>query len=173
MTINMSQKILKEKLEAVRDLVDECLKELGSNGESASPRGVAPAEARQKPTTDKSLNIVNKVGDCGETDAIQKEILDKRGAEGRVLLSFYISYKYLKNEWLTSGDVEKITSDLGVKIDKKNASNYLTTFRKYLESGATRKRGQPTPYRLNRNGAKRFEEIINAKESRKGHREGS
>lgn len=158
----MSQKVLKEKLEMVSALVNECLQEIGSIHKQTLQK-VTPAKTGEEPKPKLTLQIVNKVGDCDEVDAIQKQVLDARGAEARVLLPFYISHKYFKNEWLTSGEIATITSDLGVKIDIKNVSNYLITYRKYLESGATRKKGQPTPYRLNRYGVRRFEEIIHAK----------
>jgi hypothetical protein len=154
---------LKERLETIRDLVDECLAELGSAAPLTKRLHGTPKKAENEGNSI-VLQIVNKVGDCDETADIQARVLDKRGAEGRVLLSFYVSQKYFNNTWLTSGDVEKITSDLGVKIDKKNISNYLVTYRKYLESNAVRKSGQPTPYRMNRGGVKRFEEIINEKD---------
>lgn len=154
---------LKNKLETIRDLVEECLAELGSETVvKKKPMGPASTgSADSDPST--VLQIVNKVGDCDEATAIEKHVLNTRGSEGRVLLAFYISYKYFKNAWLTSGDVGKITADLGIKIDKKNVSNYLVTYRKYLESGAVRKKGQSTPYRMNRAGAKCFEEIISEK----------
>jgi len=160
----MSQDRLKEKLEAIKSLVEECLTELGAPAKKPV-QASSSVNQKEAPENDLFLQIVNKIGDCDECDAIRKQAIDKRSAEGKVLLCFYISYRYFENAWLTSGDVEKITSELGVKIDKKNASNYLTTFRQYLESGAVRKKGQPTPYRLNRKGVKRFEEIIHVKET--------
>ena len=158
----MPQKTLKEKLENIRELAEECLKEIKPVFESEASHTPKPAQSKKEIVTDVNLQIVNKIGDCDEADAIQEKILDKAGVEGRILLPFYVSSKYFKNSWLNSGDVEKITADLGVKINIKNVSNYLITYRKYLESGAVRKKGQPTPYRLNRSGIKRFEQIINA-----------
>lgn len=160
----MSQEIVKEKLKAIRALIDECLQSLGSTSEKVS-RDAAHKTEEHTLTKDITLQIVNKVGDCNESEEIQSRILDKRGARERILLCFYISHKYFSNGWLTSGDIEKITSELGVKIDKRNVTNFLKELRQYLESGAVRKKGQPTPYRLNRKGVKRFDEIIHAKES--------
>lgn len=110
------------------------------------------------------LSIVNKIGDCKESEKIQINILDKTSMGGKILLCFYISYKYFKNSWLTTGDIEKITSALGTKIAISNVSNKIKSeLRKYLESETVRKKGQSTPYRLNRKGVKRFEETINEK----------
>lgn len=107
------------------------------------------------------LSIVNKVGDCDESEEVQSKVLDQKSMEAKILLCFDISYKYFENAWLTTGDIEKVTSGLGTKIAVGNVSNKIKgELRQYLESGAVRKRGQPTPYRLNRKGAKRFEEIL-------------
>ena len=113
------------------------------------------------------LSVVNKVGDCKESEEIQSRVLDQRNMEAKILLCFYVSYKYFKNVWLTSGDIEKITSGMGAKIAVGNVSNKIKEeIRQYLEIGTTRKRGQPTPYRLNRKGFKRFEEILYNKQDR-------
>jgi len=107
------------------------------------------------------LSIVNKIGDCDESGKVQSKVLDQTGMEGKILLCFFISQKYFKNVWLTTGDIEKITSALGTKIAVGNVSNKIKgELRQYLESGAVRKQGQPTPYRLNRKGIKRFNEIV-------------
>lgn len=110
------------------------------------------------------LNIVNKISECDESEEIRSKILDKTSLEGKILLCFYISDKYFDNAWLNTGNIQKITSDLGIKIDARNATNKIKKIGRYLESGAARKKGQPTPYRINRKGMKRFEEIINAAE---------
>jgi len=110
------------------------------------------------------LSIVNKIGECEESKVIQSKILDQKSMEGKILLCLYISYKYFKNAWLTTGDIAKITSELGIKIDVRNITNKMKKLRRYLESGATRKKGQPTPYRLNHKGVKRFEEIVHPQE---------
>lgn len=160
----MSQEILRKKLESIQTLVGECLEELGQ------PMGHSPGNPKAAPaapsaTKDMVLQIANKVSDCDETEKINKEILDKSkpGPEEKILLCLYIAFKYFGNGWLTTGQIEKITSELGVKIDHGNASNKMKELRKFVESGSARAPGQPTPYRLNRNGIKRFEEIINPK----------
>jgi len=118
-------------------------------------------DTKQGISSDLVLNIINKIGECDESEKIQANVLDKTSMEGKILLCFHISYRYFKNARLTTGDIEKITSELGTKITVGNVSNKITGgLRKYLESGTTRKHGAPTPYRLNRKGAKRFKEII-------------
>jgi hypothetical protein len=151
----MPQETLKEKLEAIKALVDECLAELGAP--IRKPTRLNSGHSPQAAVKDLPLQIANKIGDCDESNAIQLRVLDRRSMDGKILLCFYVSSKYFGNAWLTSGDIEKITSQLGVKIDKRNASNSLAKLRQYLESGAVRKGGQPTPYRMNRKGVQRLE----------------
>ena len=126
---------------------------------------MAPGTTDNKESDALILAMVNKIGDCSEGEEIQNKVLDKTDMEGKILLCFYISHKYFKNAWLTTGEIEKITSGLGTKITAGNASNKITGgLRKYLESGSVRKQGQPTRYRLNRKGVRRFEEIIYSKD---------
>jgi len=134
------------------------------SGESIEKGNISSLASVAKSPKDLVLSIVNKIGDCEENETIQQNILDKKSMEAKILLCFYISYKYFKNIWLTTGDIEKITSNLGTKIAAGNVSNKIKgEIRKYLEGGSVRKKGQPTPYRLNRQGVKRFEEIIHGK----------
>ena len=118
-------------------------------------------KVQEKGNEDIALTIANKMTDCDESTDIQTKVLDGRSVDAKVLMCFYISHKYFGNEWLTSGDVQRITAELGVKIDVGNASNALKKLRAYLETGKVRKKGSPTPCRLNRSGVKRFEEILN------------
>lgn len=143
--------ILKDHEERIRALEDDtqyAKKVVSGQMDTANPR-------------DLTLSIVNKVSDCDENEEIQSKVIDQKSMGAKILLCFYISYKYFENSWLTTGNIEKVTSGLGIKIAVGNVSNKITgELRQYLESGAVRKRGQPTPYRLNRKGFKRFEGIL-------------
>ena len=118
-------------------------------------------EVQEESVEDIALAIANKTTDCDESADIQTKVLDGRSVDAKVLMCFYISHKYFGNAWLTSGDVQRITAELGVKIAVGNASNARKKLRTYLETGKVRKKGSPTPCRLNRSGVKRFEEILN------------
>ncbi len=110
-------------------------------------------------------SIVNRIGDCDESEEIQRRVLDQRSVEARILLCFFIPYKYFDKVWLASGDIEKITSELGIKIDTRNVTNKIKKLRQYLESRSTRRRGRPTPYRLNRKGFNHFQKILQSQQS--------
>lgn len=113
------------------------------------------------------MNIVNKIKNCEKSDKIETQVLDKNDQEGRILLPYYISYKYFLNRCLTTVDIEKITGELGVKIKAPNVANKIKeSLLRYLDSDSPRKRGKPTPYKLNRKGVKHFEEILKISEEK-------
>ena len=120
-----------------------------------------PTDTQGEAIENLALAIANKATDCHESESIQTKVLDGRSVDAKVLMCFYISHKHFGNAWLTSGDIQRITSELGVKVAVGNASNAMKKLRTYLETGKVRKKGSPTPCRLNRGGVKRFEEIIN------------
>jgi hypothetical protein len=141
----------------------QALEGIPSSSSSSTVDSDAQENTEEVANSDLILSIVNKIGDCDENEAIQSKILDKVSMEGKILLCFYISHKYFNNAWLTSGDIEAITSDLGIKLGKANASNKMIELRKYLEAAKTRQKGRATPCRLNRKGVLRFEEILHGK----------
>jgi len=108
------------------------------------------------------LSIVNQIKDCDESDLIAKKILDGRSLANRVLLPFYICYKYFPSIALTSGDVTKVTLDLRIGVKQPNVSRAITKdLVRYLQSDGTRIKGKLIRYTLNRKGAVYFETLLN------------
>ncbi|MCX6811170.1 MAG: hypothetical protein NT039_00535 [Candidatus Berkelbacteria bacterium] len=156
---NINNQIIK-RLDDLEKRVDK----LGTGTRPVNRKEVQE-ELEKQNSDDLILAIVNKVGDCAESEEIQNKVLDQKSMEAKILLCFYISFKYFKNEWLTTGNVEKITSGLGTKIAVGNVSNKIKSkLRQYLESRSVRKKGLRTPYRMNRKGVQYFESILNSKE---------
>lgn len=113
------------------------------------------------------MDVVNKIKNCGESNKIETQVLDKNNQEGRILLPYYISCKYFSKQPLTSGDIEKITGELGVRIKYSNVTKKIKkSLLGYLYSDTPRKKGKPTLYKLNRKGVKHFEEILGAEEEK-------
>ncbi|NKB56730.1 MAG: hypothetical protein GKS00_10375 [Alphaproteobacteria bacterium] len=123
-----------------------------------------PRSSRRTETDDKLdlAKIVNLVKDCDEAEAIETQILDRSGQVNRVLLPLYIVYEYLNNViGLTSGDINKVTTELGIPIGTANASTTLSkTASKYVIGDSTRKRGQPVRYKLSRRGLQYFKSLL-------------
>lgn len=123
---------------------------------------IEPTQA-QLPTDQVDYSkIVNFVKNCDEAEAIERQILDKTSQVDRTLLPLYIVYKYLNNEFaLTSGDINKITTELGIPIATPNASKTLSgTAYRYVIGDHVRIKGQPVRYRLSRRGVQYLKSVI-------------
>ena len=109
--------------------------------------------------------IVNLTKTCDEAENIETQILDRTSQVDRTLLPLYIVHEHLKNQFgLSSGDVSKITTDLGVPISTANASNTLSgTAAKYVMGDAVRKKGQVVRYKLSRRGVQYMKAVIAGK----------
>ncbi len=109
--------------------------------------------------------IVTLAKDCNEAEAIEKQILDRTAQVDRTLLPLYIVHEYLENAFgLTSGEVKKITTDLGIPISQPNASRTLSgTASKYVIGDKVKVKGQPVRYKLSRRGVKYMKEVLAGK----------
>lgn len=115
--------------------------------------------------------IVNLAKTCDEAEQIEAQILDRTSAIDRTLLPIYLVHKYLDGACaLTSGEISKITTDLGVPISQPNASTALSgTASKYVIGDKVRKRGQAVRYKLARRGLKYMEAVIGGKSDENAH----
>ena len=106
--------------------------------------------------------IVTLAKDCEEAEAIEQQILDRTAQVDRTLLPLYIVHEYLNNAFgLTSGEVKKITTDLGIPISQPNASRTLSgTASKYVIGDKVKVKGQPVRYKLSRRGVKYMKEVL-------------
>lgn len=111
--------------------------------------------------------IVNLVKDCDEAEKIEKQILDRASQVNRALLPLYIVHEYLNNQYgLTSGEVSKVTTDLGIPISQPNASRTLSgTASRYVIGDKVKKKGQPVRYKLSRRGVKYLKAVLEGTES--------
>lgn len=106
--------------------------------------------------------IVTLVKNCDEADAIESQILDRAAQVDRTLLPIYIVHEYLNNAFgLTSGEVNKITKDLGIPISQPAASRTLSgTASKYVIGDKVKVKGQPVRYKLSRRGLQYMKEVL-------------
>lgn len=72
------------------------------------------------------------------------------------------THEHLNNAFgLTSGEVAKITTDLGIPISQPNASRTLSgTASKYVIGDKVKMKGQPVRYKLSRRGVKYIQEVL-------------
>lgn len=155
------------KLNEIKFLADECLAALTDSSTKHKKSLVKKSEELNKDSKDYILSIVNKIKNCEEADKIDKKILSEVSVPGRVLLPFYICYKYFSQLGLTTGDVAKIRSELQIGTTTSNVSHAITnSLHKYLEGDSTRVKGKAVFYKLTENGAKYFVSLLNADEEK-------
>lgn len=106
--------------------------------------------------------IVNAVKNCDEADAIEEKILDKTSQVDRTLLPLYVMHEYIEGKLgLTSGDINRVTTQLGIPISTANASSTLSgTASRYVMADSVRKKGVPVRYTLSRKGAQYVKGIL-------------
>jgi hypothetical protein len=106
--------------------------------------------------------VVNLAKTCNESEAIEKHILDRTSVVDRTLLPLYIVHKYQKNAYgLTSGDINRFTTELGIPIATPNIANTLAgSASRYVVGDKLRKRGTAVRYKLSHRGLKYLQSII-------------
>jgi hypothetical protein len=134
---------------------------------SYPPKSKASSKVEREPAGPVDLvAVVNHIKSCEEAEQIEKEILDKIDQLPRVLLPLYIVHEYMGNmAGLTSGEVSKVTTELGIRIDVANASRTLSgSASRYVIGDRVRKSGQPVRYKLSRRGHAYVKEVIGSSE---------
>jgi len=106
--------------------------------------------------------IVTHVKSCNEVEAIEKNILDRSSQIDRTLLPLYIVHEYMNNAiGLTSGEIGKVTRELGIPISTPNCSKTLSGIAsKYVIGDKVRKKGMPVRYKLSRRGVQYMKGVI-------------
>jgi hypothetical protein len=155
-------------VEDVQKLVEFCG---DSSAQSAIPGKKTKSHNRKQSSQalhqkDHITQIVNLIKDCEESDVIEENIIDKASEVNRVLLPLYIIHEYMGNTIaLQSGEISKITKELGISISQPNVSSNLSgDASRYVMGDRTRKARQVVKYKLNRRGLKYMKEIIKGKQ---------
>lgn len=141
----------------------------------AQPIGKVAKSAKAIKSKEKDKNIVNLaeivnlVKECEEAKVFESEILDRTSQVNRALLPLYIVNEYLGNKFgLTTGEVSKVNTDLGIPISSANVSHTFTGSAKgYVIGDVVRKRGQAVRYKLSRRGVKYMKEVLKGTKSGK------
>ena len=107
------------------------------------------------------MQIVNAINESGEYDTIEEKILNKSNQLNRILLVFYFVNKIFgNNASITTGDVQKVTDQLGVKIKSSNVAGKMKDNSKYFSADTVRKKGAIVNYKLNKKGLDYFSELL-------------
>ena len=130
-----------------------------------SPKKKAVAKSVAESPEDNSVDlmrIIEVIRNCDEAEAIEANVLDKTGQVNRILLPLYVVHEHLDNAFaLSSGEISRITTDLGVPVQTPNASRTLSgTASKYVIGDSVRKKGQTVRYKLSRRGVQYLSEVL-------------
>jgi len=162
---------------------EEVRKLLEYYGAGSSERGAGAGAAGKKtdekakkattggatgPATDQPnlAEIINLIRNSDEAEKIETNILDRTSQVNRVLLPLYVVHEELGAAYgLTSGEISKITTNLGIPVQSPNVSNTLSgTASRYVMPDKVRKKGQPVRYKLSRRGVKYLASVIKGTE---------
>lgn len=111
--------------------------------------------------------ITNLIKDCDQYDNIEKNIIERSSQLNKALLPLYIIYEYLENKIsLQTGDINKITKELGIPISQSHVSHTFSGVgSRYIMGDRVRKEGQAVKYKLNRRGLMYMKSIIQGKQN--------
>lgn len=110
--------------------------------------------------------LVNLVKNCDEAEAIETQVLDRQSQVDRTLLPLYVVHEHLGNQHaLTSGDISKVTTDLGIPISQPNVSRTLSGIAsRYVIGDKVRRKGQAVNYKLSRRGVQYLKAVLQGKQ---------
>lgn len=128
----------------------------------STPDSSTQPESEGGGSTPNLSEIVNLTKTCDEAEDIERQILDRASQVDRTLLPLYVVHEHLGNRFgLSSGEVSKITTDLGVPVSQPNASRTLSgTATKYVVGDKVRRKGQAVRYKLSRRGVQYLKALI-------------
>jgi hypothetical protein len=109
--------------------------------------------------------LVNQAKSSDDFELIETNILDRTSLVDRILLPLYIASKHMsEHASLTSGDISKFLSQLGVSIAQPNVARTLSSSAlKYVIGDKIRRQGQAVRYRLSRRGMQYLTAVIRGK----------
>lgn len=156
----------------VQVLLDHYGQPAAKNRPNGAKKKVAPSKAAKSASAHETADmaeIVNLVKNCDEAESIETQVLNRASQVDRVLLPLYIVHEHLKNAFgLSSGDIARITRELGVPMSQPNASRTLSgTASKYVMGDGVRKKGTRLTYNLSRRGVTYIKGVIKGEASEK------
>lgn len=106
--------------------------------------------------------VVNALKSSEEFELIERNILDRTSGVDRILLPMYVVHKYFEDKFpMTSGEIFKTLSQLGITIFQSNVANTLSSSAsKYVMGDKIRVKGQAVRYRLSRRGIQYISTVI-------------
>ena len=127
---------------------------------SIKPKTRKPVNNEEENSVDVPT-LVDAINESDKHENIEKNILNKPSQINRIILCLYYASEVLDPPCLTTGDIEKITNQLGVKLSSQNAAKTIKANQKYFTADQVRKVGAIIKYKLNRKGISAYGHILN------------
>lgn len=159
---SISTSELSKKLSQIKGLIDDCYEILGTQEKKKAQKRKVPASGKENESDgDYIIGIVNKIKDFDDFEKLEDKVLNKSQTGPKIIMPYYFCYKFFPETTLTTGDIEKITEEFGVRISHTNvAAKIKKDLKKFLTSDTTRAPGKIIRYKLNRKGALYFESLL-------------
>ena len=157
LAMNTSKNDLVKKLNQIRLLADECIEALSDGSVSSSGKETVGDSVK---SGDIIVAITEEITSGEDAEIIAEKILDKPSVPNRVLLVFYICYKYFHEVWLTCGDIEKLTTELNAPVSAPIVHRAIANPLKKHLMKRPKSQGKVAAYKLKRPGVKHFEEVL-------------
>lgn len=134
-----------------------------------TPRRKASKRAKPKEDCDDTrpesaeLDIAGLVAHIKDSDDyadVEKNIIDKKNVLAKIVMCLYYAAEFFDDPHLTTGQIQDITDQLSIRLGMANAANKIRDNQRYFTGKTVRKKGQPVPYKLNRQGEKAFEKFV-------------
>jgi hypothetical protein len=142
--------------EEIRRLLEVYAHAPGTKTRGSPPVRESAAEKSEPAPEDVDLIslVVNAIKSSEHAELIEQKILDQRNQLNRVLLPLFIVHEELGNKYeLTSGDIAKITRELGVPVGQPDVSKTLAgEASRFVLGDKTRSRGKAVRYKMMRRG---------------------
>ena len=106
------------------------------------------------------VGLVHHIQDHKDFDKLDKAILSKPGQLPRILMCLYYGAEHFDDPHFTTGEVEAVTNQFGVRILKANVGKKLKQHPTYVTMDSIRKQGTIIGYKINRNGSTYFQSLL-------------
>lgn len=123
-------------------------------------RTPTPSGGRSARSDEELLELVHHIQELDESIDLAGRVLSKRAQLPRILMCMYYAAKRFTDPYLTTGEIETVTDQLGIRIDSSNAGKVLKKNSTYVTTDAMRKPGAIVGYKLNRSGIGHFENLL-------------
>ncbi|HFD31767.1 MAG TPA: hypothetical protein ENJ28_03500 [Gammaproteobacteria bacterium] len=157
-----------------KQYVDSKFKELLNAKPDSAAQAPKKKTARKKPASNSKQNdskqggsgqidipaVIEAINDSDDHEAIDENILSKSGQLPRIIMCLKFAESTLDSPYLTTGHIQTITDQLGIKIKSQNAATTIKSNQKYFTADAVRKAGTIIKYKLNRKGLTAYNNLL-------------